>query len=175
LIDLAAGLLTPQGGMVALDGQQLEGATLERWREALAYLGQEGSVFNDTIRGNLLAEGVDAGEADLWAAIETVGLADRVRAFPNGIDESVGDRGSHLSGGERQRLALARALLRKPSLLIFDEATAALDPESEAELIKRLKAIGPRPAALVVAHRASTLAHCDSVITIQHGVVSAAG
>jgi ABC-type multidrug transport system fused ATPase/permease subunit len=101
-------------------------------------------------------------------------LGQRVRAFPGGLNESVGDRGSQLSGGERQRLAIARALLRRPSLLILDEATAALDSNSEAELVERLKAIKPRPAALVVAHRESTLSHCDSLIAIQHGVVKPA-
>ena len=110
----------------------------------------------------------------MWQALEAVGLGQRVRALPAGLNESVGDRGSQLSGGERQRLVLARALLRRPSLLILDEATAALDPESEAQLIERLKAIEPRPAALVVAHRESTLRHCDSLVSIQHGIVRAA-
>jgi len=171
LVDLAAGLLVPDSGVVEIDGRALEGDTLERWRGALAYVGQEGSVFNDSVRGNLLAEGAKADDAELWKALESVGLAGRVHAFPAGLDESVGDRGSHLSGGERQRLVLARALLRRPSLLILDEATAALDPESEGKLLERLKAIEPRPAALVIAHRNSTLAHCDSVAEIQHGVV----
>jgi ATP-binding cassette subfamily C protein len=97
-----------------------------------------------------------------------VGLVTRVRAFPGGLDQSVGDRGSQLSGGERQRLVLARALLRKPSLLILDEATAALDSDSEALLLERLRALDPRPAALVVAHRQSSLAYCDSILPIQH-------
>jgi ATP-binding cassette subfamily C protein len=132
-------------------------------------VGQEGSVFDDTVRGNLLAEGADADEAGLWAALKTVGLATRVRTLPTGLDERVGDRGSALSGGERQRLTIARALLRRPSLLILDEATSALDAESEAALLEQLRTLEPRPAALVVAHRPSTLSHCDSVATIQHG------
>ena len=106
--------------------------------------------------------------------IEMVGLGTRVRAFAAGLNENVGDRGSQLSGGERQRLVIARALLRRPSLLILDEATAALDARSEAELVERLKAMKPRPAALIVAHRESTLSHCDSLVSIQHGVARAA-
>ena len=168
LVDLVAGLLEPQRGSVEVDGRPLSGGVLDQWRAGVAYVGQEGSVFSDTVRGNLLAEGARADNVDLWQALETVGLAERVRAFPNGINEDVGDRGSQLSGGERQRLVLARALLRRPSLLILDEATAALDPEAEAELIGRLKAFQPRPAAIVVAHRDSTLNHCDSVISVQH-------
>jgi ATP-binding cassette subfamily C protein len=174
LIDLAAGLLLPQRGEVTVDGQRLVGPVLERWRAAIAYVGQDGTVFNDSVRGNLLAEGSDADEERLWQVLEAVGLAGRVRAFPAGLDENVGDRGSQLSGGERQRLVLARALLRSPSLLILDEATAALDADGEAELIQSLKALDSRPAALVVAHRDSTLHHCDSLLSIQHGVVRAA-
>jgi ABC-type multidrug transport system fused ATPase/permease subunit len=174
LLDLAVGLLAPEAGGVTIDGRPLDGAILDRWAATLAYVGQEGSVFNDSVRGNLVAERVSASDADLWEALEMVGLAPRVRAFAGGLDRAVGDRGSHLSGGERQRLVLARALLRRPTLLILDEATAALDPESEATLIDRLRALQPRPAALVVAHRPSTLAHCDSVVSIQHGIVSAA-
>ena len=175
VIDLIAGLLAPQEGAVTIDGQPLTGETLDRWRSALAYVGQDGAVFDDSVRGNLLAEGARADEPALWAALELAGLAKRVRAFPGGLDERVGDRGSQLSGGERQRLAIARAMLRSPSLLILDEATAALDAKSEAELIDRLRALEPRPAALVVAHRATTLAHCDRVVAIRHGKVEKSG
>ena len=171
LLDLVAGLIEPQKGRITVDGEPLMGAALDRWRSALAYVGQDGTLFNDSVRGNLLAEGADTDEASLWHALETVGLRERVEAFANGLDQGLGDRGSQLSGGERQRLVLARALLRKPSLLILDEATAALDPVAEGALLERLKRIEPRPAALVVAHRESTLSHCDSVMSIQNGVV----
>jgi ATP-binding cassette subfamily C protein len=171
LLDLIAGLLPPQDGTISVDGQQLDGETLDRWRESLAYVGQEGSVFDDSVHGNLLAEGANADDEQLWSALEIVGLAERIRALPNSLDERVGDRGSALSGGERQRLIIARALLRRPSLLILDEATAALDSTSEEALLKALHGLDSRPAALVVAHRPSTLGHCDSVVTIQHGTL----
>jgi ATP-binding cassette subfamily C protein len=174
LVDLVAGLLAPEKGTMRVDGRLLVGEVRERWRSTIAYVGQEGTVFSDSVRGNLLAEGAEADEVDLWQALETVALGQRVRAFPSGLNENVGDRGSQLSGGERQRLVIARALLRRPSLLILDEATSALDFDSEAELIERLKAMQPRPAALVVAHRESTLGHCDSVMSIKHGVVEPA-
>jgi ATP-binding cassette subfamily C protein len=175
LVDLAAGLLAPQDGAVKVDGHPLTGETLDRWRPALGYVGQDGAVFDDSVRGNLLAEGAKADDPALWAALDLAGLAERVRAFPGGLDERVGDRGSQLSGGERQRLAIARAMLRSPSLLILDEATAALDAKSEAELIARLRSLDPRPAALIVAHRPTTLSHCDRVVAIAHGKVEKSG
>ena len=169
LVDLVAGLLAPQAGAVEVDGCPLEDGTLSRWRSGLAYVGQEGSMFDDSVRGNLTSDSREASDDDLWQALETVGLADRIRSLSHGLDERVGDRGSALSGGERQRLAIARGLLRKPSLLILDEATSALDLDSERALLAQLRSLNPRPAALIVAHRPSTLAHCDSVISIQHG------
>lgn len=174
LVDLVAGLLSPQRGRIAVDGHELVGERLERWRRGLAYVGQGGALFNDSVRGNLLAEGGEAGDQALWEALELVGLAARVRAFAGGLDESVGDRGSQFSGGERQRLVIARALLRRPRLLILDEATAALDSESEAQLLERLRALEPRPAALFVAHRASSLAYCDSTVSVRRGTVEQA-
>jgi ATP-binding cassette subfamily C protein len=174
LIDLVAGLIAPQGGRIEVDGDQLVGETLERWRSGLAYVGQEGNVFSDSVRGNLLAEGVAGNDEQLWNVLDVVGLAERVRSLPGQLEESVGDRGSQLSGGERQRLVLARALMRNPSLLILDEATAALDPESESALLERIRTIELRPAALIVAHRDSTLSHCDKVVAIQHPVARSA-
>jgi len=175
LVDLVAALLDPQRGSVTVDGKKLEGERLERWRRGLGYVGQDGTVFKDSVRGNLLAEGSAADDDALWEALDLVGLAARVRAFAQGLDESVGDRGSQLSGGERQRLVLARALLRKPSLLILDEATAALDSDSEGTLLERLRRLDPRPAALIVAHRQSSLAYCDSLCSIQHGTMNDPG
>ena len=125
-------------------------------------------MFNDSVRANLNAGREPADDDALRRVLDLVGLAERIRSFPQGLEQDVGDRGSQLSGGERQRLVLARGLLRAPSLLILDEATAALDPESEARLLERLRQLEPRPAALIVAHRQSTLAHCDSVISIRH-------
>lgn len=169
LIDIVAGLVPPRSGGLLLDGVPLAGDLLERWRDSLAYVGQGEMVFDDSVRGNLLADGTEANEADLWAALTLAGLADRVKSLPQELEQRVGDRGSSLSGGERQRLALARALLRRPSLIILDEAMNALDVDSEAALLARLRAIEPRPAALLVAHRSTAPECCDRRITVERG------
>ncbi|MEO7654583.1 MAG: ABC transporter ATP-binding protein, partial [Sphingomicrobium sp.] len=171
--DLIAGLLPPQRGTINIDGALLEGTTLERWQAGLAYVGQDGLVFADSIAANLAADRDAVDEDEMWSALELVGLAERVRAFPDRLHHFLGDRGSSLSGGERQRLLIARAVLRRPSILILDEATAALDPAAEAAILERLRQLDARPAALVIAHRDSTLAYCDSQLSIQHGSAQA--
>ncbi|MGZ2412500.1 ATP-binding cassette, subfamily C, bacterial [Sphingomonas sp. F9_3S_D5_B_2] len=171
MLDVLTGLLAPQRGTLSIDGVPLTGEWLERWRSSLAYIGQDGALFDDSVRANLLADGAEASDDVLWSALRAAGLEQRVRSFAAGLDQRIGDRGSQLSGGERQRLAIARALLRRPTLLILDEATSALDPESEAAVIAALQGLEPRPAAVLVAHRASTLGHCDSRFRIQDGVL----
>ena len=175
LADLVAGLLEPQQGRISVDGSPLLGTALERWRSGLAYVGQDGLVFADSVAANLGADRAGVTEDEMWAALELAGLAERVRAFPGGLDHFLGESGSALSGGERQRLLIARAVLRRPTLLILDESTAALDPDAEATILERLKSLESKPAGLIVAHRESTLAHCDSRLTIQHGTAKEAG
>ncbi len=169
LADLVTGLIAPQQGTIRVDGSPLAGTTLERWRMGLAYVGQDGLVFADSVGANLAADRGQVGEDEMWWALELVGLAERVRAFPSCLDHFLGERGSSFSGGERQRLLIARAILRRPAMLILDEATAALDPEAESAILDRLRGLEARPAALVIAHRESTLAYCDSRLSIQHG------
>ena len=173
LIDLVAMLIEPESGEAVVDGQRISPDREAGWRRGLAYVGQSEMTFDDSIRQNLLA-GSDERHSDeeLWSALELVGLADRVRILPEGLEAQAGDRGSSLSGGERQRLAIARAVLRRPTLLILDEATNALDPDSEEQVIRRLQTIEPRPAALVIAHRQRPLDLCDRVVRMDNGRLS---
>ena len=168
LIDVLVGLHRPQQGSVRVDGQQLEGEWLERWRSGIAYLGQDGLVFADSVAANLAAGQGELGEAAMWSALEAVGLAGRVRSFADGLDHPLGEAGSSLSGGERQRLLIARAILRRPTLIVLDEATAALDPAAEGLVLEALRNLPSRPAAILIAHRDSTLAHCETVLDLQH-------
>jgi ATP-binding cassette subfamily C protein len=168
LVDIVAALFEPQAGVATVDGEALAGARLAAWRAGLAYVGQNEMTFDDSIRHNLTAGTVGVVEEErLWAALETVGLAARIRSV--GLDTQAGDRGSALSGGERQRLAIARALLRRPNIIILDEATNALDADAEEQVLRGLQALKPRPAVLLIAHRDRPLQLCDRIIRIEDG------
>lgn len=171
LVDLLITLLMPQSGEIRVGGTVLRAGHATGWRDALAYVPQEGFLFHDSVRRNLTWGTRDLDEAALWRALDFVGAEPLVRALPEGLDTIVGERGARLSGGERQRLAIARALLRRPRLLVLDEATNAIDAASEAALLDRLAALDPRPTIVMISHRAETMAHCDTVITIEGGTI----
>lgn len=171
LADLAAGLAYPTAGTLSVDGMVLTPDRLPAWRRQVAVVPQDPFLFHDTIRANLLLAAPDAMDADLWAALEDAGAADFVRALPLGLDSIVGDRGSSVSGGERQRLAIARALLRRPRLLILDEATSALDGGSEALVLETLDRLRGKLTILAVTHRDATRRAADRVLELAGGRV----
>jgi len=165
LVDIMTGLLEPQQGTITVGGRALGGG----WGGMIAYVPQDGFLFHDSVRRNLDWGDETISEDEMHAAIDTVGATAIVARMPRGIDSVVGERGALLSGGERQRLAIARALLRKPRLLVLDEATNAIDQASEGELMTRLAALDPRPTILIVAHRDSSLRLCDTLIRVDDG------
>jgi ATP-binding cassette subfamily C protein len=175
LAALAVGLLTPSAGTVIVDREPLDGDRVSAWRAAVGVVPQEPFLFHDTIRSNLAWAEPDAPEAQMWAALATAAAADFVAALPDGLDTVVGDRGMRLSGGERQRIALARALLRSPDLLVLDEATSALDSEHERAIRDALAALQGEVTMLVIAHRLSTVSHADNVVVIDGGRVAETG
>jgi ATP-binding cassette subfamily C protein len=171
LADVILGLLSPTAGQVRIGTVPLIGADAAAWREQISYATQEPFLFRDTLRTNLAWGTRAADDAAIWAALEAAEMADLVRAWPDGLEVVIGDRGSALSGGERQRLALARALLRGGRLLLLDEATSAIDIETEALIFKRLRARLTACTVLVIAHRAETLGYCDRVVRLADGRV----
>jgi ABC-type multidrug transport system fused ATPase/permease subunit len=171
LSDLLVGLYSPKRGTITVAGEQLDGEVLERWRSSLSYVVQDPFLFHDTIRNNLLWAREESSEDELWSALALAGADEFVRATDAQLDTVVGERGSLLSGGERQRIALARAILRRPSLLVLDEATNAIDVRGEAEILDRLSRLSPRPTVLIIAHRASSLDFCDRVLELRNGRV----
>lgn len=172
--DLVVGLLTPDAGRVLVDDAPLEGARVPAWRRRIGYVNQDTFLFNDTIRANLLLVRPDAGDPELHAALAAA-AAGFVAALPDGLDTVVGDRGVRLSGGERQRIALARAILRRPDLLVLDEATSALDPENERIIQEAIAGMAGRQTILLIAHRLASVRGADRIYVMEHGRVVEAG
>lgn len=166
--DLLCGLLAPQSGRIEVDGHAMKGAALRDWRGRIGYVAQDCYLFHDTLRRNL-TWGIAADEADILHALEIAEARDILQRLPDGLDTMAGERGIRLSGGERQRLALARALIRRPRLLILDEATNALDLACEARIMGRLTSLPDAPTLVVIAHRPQVLAMCDSVLNFDQG------
>lgn len=173
--DLVVGLLTPDEGRVLVDGVPLEGGRVQAWRRRIGYVNQDTFLFNDTIRANLLLMRPEATEADLRDALRAASSALFVEALPEGLDTVVGDRGVRLSGGERQRIALARAILRKPSLLVLDEATSALDPENERVIQDAIAGMAGRQTILLIAHRLASVRGADVIYVMEDGRVAESG
>lgn len=168
-VDLLCALLTPQAGRILVDGQVLDSGLLPRWRAGIAYVAQDSYLFNDSLRRNLTWGLPQVREAEIAAALELAEADQVVAALPQGLDQPVGERGVRLSGGERQRLALARALIRRPRVLVLDEATNALDLPSEARILARIAELDWNPTVLIVAHRPEALAHCTRILRFEGG------
>lgn len=162
LVDALAGVIRPSDGVIHLDGEPVDLSRLTGWAEQLAYVGQAGSLFNASLADNL---GLKDEEAIAHARpiLAATGVDRLAARLERGLDTPLGVRGARLSGGEAQRAALARALLRRPRLLLLDEATAALDVDAEARLFFALRALDPRPAIVLVAHRPESLALTDRI------------
>lgn len=175
LVDLLLGLLAPNEGVISLDGRRLEGAMLAAWRQSIAYVPQEVQLFDASVRANLSWGHAVVEDDALWQALEDVGLAARIRTLPEGLDTRLGERGRQLSGGERQRLALARALLRQPTCLVLDEATNALDADSERRIAEVLHRLAGEITVIIIAHQPQTLRHADHVVVLEQGRVIASG
>ena len=172
---LAARLYDPNDGTVRIGGYDLRDVTLESLHDVVGVVTQDAHLFHDTIRANLTYAKPAATELELIEACEAAQIWDLISGLPDGLDTVVGDRGYRLSGGEKQRVAVARLLLKAPSVVVLDEATAHLDSESEAAVQRALKTALAGRTSLVIAHRLSTIREADQILVVDAGRITQRG
>ena len=177
LTSLLTRLVDPQHGAIRVDGHDIRELTHAELAKAIAVVPQATFLFDDSVRENVTLGG-DFTDEEVWAALRTVQADGFVANLPTGLDAELGERGTTLSGGQRQRLSLARALVRRPRLLVMDDATSAVDPEVEQRILKALAAHtadDDGPTVLVVAYRKATIALADEVVFLDEGVIADRG
>ncbi|MFF0369539.1 ABC transporter ATP-binding protein [Micromonospora sp. NPDC005087] len=174
LVDVLLGLLQPTCGGIYIDGVRITPELVHGWRARIGYVPQETVIIDDTVRRNV-ALGLDDDEIDDVAverAIAQAQLLDTVLAMPDGFGSMLGEHGVRLSGGQRQRIGIARALYLHPDVLVLDEATAALDTETERQIVETIEKLYGKITVLVIAHRLSTVQRCDTRVVLDRGRVT---
>jgi ATP-binding cassette subfamily B protein len=175
LLNLSLGLMAPGRGRVFIDGHDLRDIDRRTFRRFVSVVPQDPVLFAATIRENVAYGLPDLADAAVWRALEEANAVGFVRELPEGWNTVVGERGARLSGGQRQRLAIARALVRDPRVLLLDEATAALDGESEAAVHEALATLRAGRTTLIVAHRLATIREADRIVVLQGGRIAQEG
>lgn len=165
----------PSGGTIAVDHQDISKLSRDSLRRQIAYVGQDVFLFRGSIRDNIAFGKPDASEADIVAAAKAACAHEFVIAFPQGYDTPVGEHGLQLSGGQRQRIAIARALIRNAPIILLDEATAALDSESEKQVREAMDHLCRGRTTLAIAHRLHTISHADRIHVVEDGLVTESG
>lgn len=178
LTSLVTRLVDPVDGRITLDGVDLRDLAAGELARVVAVVPQTPFLFDDTVRGNVTL-GAEVDDAEVWEALRAAQADGFVAALPAGLDTRLGERGTSLSGGQRQRISLARALVRRPRLLVLDDATSAVDPEVEARILAALRrpdgGAGPAPSLLVVAYRKATIGLADEVVLLVDGRIADRG
>ncbi|WP_413993003.1 ABC transporter ATP-binding protein [Labrys okinawensis] len=171
VVNLILRFYEPQSGVITIDGQDIGKVSIGSLREAMAYVGQDVYLFGGTIRENIAFGHPGASQEAIEAAAKAAYAHDFIQAFERGYDTEVGERGLQLSGGQRARIAIARAILRDASMILLDEATAALDSESEQAVQNALDDLCAGRTVVVIAHRLQTIQEADKICVIEAGRV----
>ena len=166
----------PDSGQITIGNQDIQDIDLANWRSQIGYVSQNSAIFSGTIRENLVyGLTKEMTDEDLWRGLSLAYADQFVREFPDQMETEIGERGIKLSGGQKQRLAIARAFLRDPKILMLDEATASLDSESEGKVQQALDKLMVNRTTLVIAHRLATIVNADQIYFIEHGKVTGHG
>ncbi len=171
LVDLVVRFYDPTKGQILVDGENLKNIDISSWRDLIGFVSQEAFLFNDSIFRNIQYGNLQSTQRDVIYAAQRANAHEFIEALPDGYDTIIGDRGVKLSGGQRQRLALARAILRNPPILILDEATSDLDSKSERLIQDALEEISQDRTVIVIAHRLSTIERADEIIVLDEGQI----
>ena len=175
IAQLLSRLYDVDAGAVRFSGTDVRDVSFESMRSALGMVTQDGHLFHETIRSNLLLANPGASEEQIWDALRRARLEGLIASLPDGLETMVGERGYRLSGGERQRMTIARLLLAQPRIVVLDEATAALDSTSEAAVQAALTEALEGRTAVVIAHRLSTIRNADTILVIEDGRIAEQG
>ena len=175
-VDIILGLLEPSSGRVLVDGADIH-SHLKSWQSTVGYIPQTIYLCDDTIRNNV-AFGLDEKEISdekVWHSLRLAQLDEFVRSLPQGIETTVGERGVRISGGQRQRIGIARAVYHDPQVIVMDEATAALDNETERLFMEALTGLSGQKTIIVIAHRLTTVQQCDKIFFLKDGKLVSEG
>ncbi len=162
-------------GDILIDGQSVKSVTKNSLRNSIGIVPQDTLLFNDTLYNNIVYGKPDCSDSELWDVIKKAQIETFIKKLPDGLQTRVGERGLKLSGGEKQRVAIARMLLKLPSILVFDEATSALDMQTEKEIQANLQEISIGITTIIIAHRLSTIKYADNIIVLENGKVVEVG
>jgi ABC-type multidrug transport system fused ATPase/permease subunit len=175
ILNLIVRFFEINGGAIVIDGQNIGAVSRQSLRRQIAYVGQDIFLFSGTIRDNIAFGRPDATQEEIISAAQAANAHDFIMAFPSGYNTPVGEHGSQISGGQRQRIAVARALIKDAPLILLDEATAALDSESERAVQQAIEHLCQGRTTLVIAHRLHTVTHADRIFVIEDGVIAESG
>ncbi|MFB3102227.1 MAG: ATP-binding cassette domain-containing protein, partial [Alphaproteobacteria bacterium] len=171
ITDLLIGYRTPDSGQVLVDDRPLEEFALNQWRAMIGYVPQELVLFHDTVFSNIALGDPKIGEAEVRTALKAAGALDFVDNMAEGLHTQVGEKGAKISGGQRQRIALARALVTQPRLLILDEVTSALDPDTELAIVDNILALRGQSTIIAITHRPAFREIADQIYELANGSV----
>jgi len=169
LINLILGLYEPSQGVIKIDSVNLQDLNLTSWRSKIGFVSQDSFIFHSSIADNISFYDEKYSQSDIEEATKTANAHDFIMSFPQGYQTIVGERGMQLSGGQQQRIAIARAVIRKPEIFIFDEATSSLDPVSEKSVQNDIQAVSKGHTTIIISHRLSTIKNADHILVLKEG------